>query len=153
MDVPDAEPKLIDTSQAPRLKKRINIYIERSDGRIHEASVSDIDYEKQNVIVEWIENGETKGKSVDFPMVFQLNPSLVNGSFRNLDRETENGNEDSPVDEEVDVFSDEDDMLMVNVPVSDDVLYEEPEDDVVVSKRNSGGKSSTWVWAGGPCWC
>ena len=31
---------------------------------------------KQCVIVEWIENGETKGKSIDFPDVFEFNPTL-----------------------------------------------------------------------------
>ena len=89
------EHRFILSNQVPRLKKRINIFIQRSDGRIHEASISDIDFDKQCVVVEWIENGETKGKSIEFPYVFELNPDLkpIVNSHDVLNRATSNGND------------------------------------------------------------
>ncbi|XP_055337884.1 kinesin-like protein KIF2A [Paramacrobiotus metropolitanus] len=131
----------------PRLRKRINIYIQRSDGRVHQASVSDIDYEKECVIVEWIENGETKGKSVEFPAVFELNANLLpSRKSHYVDRETTNGNEVSPDgDDEEDLddeISDDDDVLMVNVPASNDVLYEESEEPVTAPVQREDRESS-----------
>ncbi|KAI1882000.1 hypothetical protein AGOR_G00246160 [Albula goreensis] len=45
----------------------IGMYVEikRSDGRIHQAMVTSLNEENDSVTVEWIENGDTKGKEVD----------------------------------------------------------------------------------------
>ncbi|CAB1352199.1 unnamed protein product [Coregonus sp. 'balchen'] len=42
----------------------IGIYVEikRSDGRIHQAMVTSLNEDNESVTVEWIENGDTKGK-------------------------------------------------------------------------------------------
>jgi len=50
--------------------------IQRSDGRIHAASVSGVDADGQSVTVEWFEHGETKGKEIKLDQLFDLNPQL-----------------------------------------------------------------------------
>ncbi|KAG7481146.1 hypothetical protein MATL_G00063950 [Megalops atlanticus] len=57
----------------------IGIYVEikRSDGRIHQAMVTSVNEENESVTVEWIENGDTKGKEIDLESVFALNPDLA----------------------------------------------------------------------------
>lgn len=121
------EHRFILSNQVPRLKKRINIFIQRSDGRIHEASISDIDFDKQCVVVEWIENGETKGKSIEFPYVFELNPDLkpIVNSHDVLNRATSNGNDVGDHNNHVVSDSESDDGVMVNIPPSDDAIEEE----------------------------
>lgn len=52
------------------------VEIQRSDGRIHSASVSGVDFDAQNVTVEWFEYGETKGKEINLDQVYELNPQL-----------------------------------------------------------------------------
>uniref|UniRef100_A0A673LVA5 Kinesin-like protein n=1 Tax=Sinocyclocheilus rhinocerous TaxID=307959 RepID=A0A673LVA5_9TELE len=44
----------------------VGIYVEikRSDGRIHQAMVTSLNEDNESVTVEWIENGDTKGKEV-----------------------------------------------------------------------------------------
>ncbi|XP_032885901.1 kinesin-like protein KIF2A isoform X1 [Amblyraja radiata] len=57
----------------------IGIYVEikRSDGRIHEAMVTSLNDDNESATVEWIENGDTKGKEIDLESVFALNPDLA----------------------------------------------------------------------------
>ncbi|KAG9342594.1 hypothetical protein JZ751_016028 [Albula glossodonta] len=57
----------------------IGMYVEikRSDGRIHQAMVTSLNEENDSVTVEWIENGDTKGKEVDLESIFSLNPDVV----------------------------------------------------------------------------
>ncbi|XP_060752433.1 kinesin-like protein KIF2A isoform X2 [Tachysurus vachellii] len=57
----------------------IGIYVEikRSDGRIHQAMVTSLNEDNDSVTVEWIENGDTKGKEIDMESVFALNPDLA----------------------------------------------------------------------------
>ncbi|XP_041108135.1 kinesin-like protein KIF2A isoform X5 [Polyodon spathula] len=57
----------------------IGIYVEikRSDGRIHQAMVTSLNEDNDSVTVEWIENGDTKGKEIDLESVFALNPDLA----------------------------------------------------------------------------
>uniref|UniRef100_A0A8D3BUV1 Kinesin-like protein n=1 Tax=Scophthalmus maximus TaxID=52904 RepID=A0A8D3BUV1_SCOMX len=45
----------------------VGIYVEikRSDGRIHQAMVTSLHEDNDSVTVEWIENGDTKGKEVE----------------------------------------------------------------------------------------
>ncbi|XP_033978655.1 LOW QUALITY PROTEIN: kinesin-like protein KIF2A [Trematomus bernacchii] len=57
----------------------VGIYVEikRSDGRIHQAMVTSLHEDNDSVTVEWIENGDTKGKEIDLESVFALNPDVV----------------------------------------------------------------------------
>ncbi|XP_056369722.1 kinesin-like protein KIF2A isoform X3 [Oenanthe melanoleuca] len=59
-------------------KIQIGIYVEikRSDGRIHQAMVTSLNDDNESVTVEWIENGDTKGKEIDLESIFSLNPDL-----------------------------------------------------------------------------
>ncbi|XP_023658582.2 kinesin-like protein KIF2A isoform X1 [Paramormyrops kingsleyae] len=59
----------------------IGIYVEikRSDGRIHQAMVTSLNEDNESVTVEWIENGDTKGKEIDLESIFALNPDLAAG--------------------------------------------------------------------------
>ncbi|KAL3280959.1 hypothetical protein HHI36_004184 [Cryptolaemus montrouzieri] len=52
------------------------ININRSDGRVHPAVVVAVNQEGNFVRVEWFENGETKGKDLDFNVAAMLNPNL-----------------------------------------------------------------------------
>ncbi|NXL86776.1 KIF2A protein, partial [Alectura lathami] len=46
-------------------------------GRIHQAMVTSLDEDNESVTVEWIENGDTKGKEIDLESIFSLNPGLA----------------------------------------------------------------------------
>ncbi|XP_053557291.1 kinesin-like protein KIF2A isoform X1 [Bombina bombina] len=60
-------------------KIQIGIYVEikRSDGRIHQAMVTSLNEDSESITVEWIENGDTKGKEIDLESIFALNPDLA----------------------------------------------------------------------------
>uniref|UniRef100_A0A673K346 Kinesin-like protein n=1 Tax=Sinocyclocheilus rhinocerous TaxID=307959 RepID=A0A673K346_9TELE len=60
-------------------KIQIGIYVEikRSDGRIHQAMVTSLNEDNECVTVEWIENGDTKGKEIDLESIFALNPDIA----------------------------------------------------------------------------
>ncbi|XP_065184216.1 kinesin-like protein KIF2A isoform X2 [Sycon ciliatum] len=53
-----------------------SVKIQRSNGRVHFALVSNVNFDAQTVMVEWFEHGETKGKEVDFKQIFALNEDL-----------------------------------------------------------------------------
>ncbi|XP_038869578.1 kinesin-like protein KIF2A isoform X5 [Salvelinus namaycush] len=57
----------------------VGVYVEikRSDGRIHQALVTSLNEDNESVTVEWIENGDTKGKEIDFESIFALNPDVA----------------------------------------------------------------------------
>ncbi|XP_072228357.1 kinesin-like protein KIF2A [Leuresthes tenuis] len=57
----------------------VGIYVEikRSDGRIHQAMVTLLHEDNESVTVEWIENGDTKGKEIDLESIFALNPDVA----------------------------------------------------------------------------
>uniref|UniRef100_A0A3Q0RJP8 Kinesin-like protein n=1 Tax=Amphilophus citrinellus TaxID=61819 RepID=A0A3Q0RJP8_AMPCI len=57
----------------------LGIYVEikRSDGRIHQAMVTSLHEDNESVTVEWIENGDTKGKEIDLESIFALNPDVA----------------------------------------------------------------------------
>ncbi|XP_019722629.1 kinesin-like protein KIF2A isoform X4 [Hippocampus comes] len=59
-------------------KLAVGTYVEikRSDGRIHEAMVTSLNEDNESVTVEWIENGDTKGKEIDLESIFTLNPDV-----------------------------------------------------------------------------
>ncbi|XP_065517399.1 kinesin-like protein KIF2A isoform X1 [Lathamus discolor] len=46
-------------------------------GRIHQAMVTSLNEENESVTVEWIENGDTKGKEIDLESICSLNPDLA----------------------------------------------------------------------------
>uniref|UniRef100_A0A672KQM8 Kinesin-like protein n=1 Tax=Sinocyclocheilus grahami TaxID=75366 RepID=A0A672KQM8_SINGR len=46
-------------------------------GRIHQAMVTSLNEDNECVTVEWIENGDTKGKEIDLESVFALNPDVA----------------------------------------------------------------------------
>ncbi|XP_051541781.1 kinesin-like protein KIF2A isoform X2 [Myxocyprinus asiaticus] len=60
-------------------KLQIGIYVEikRSDGRVHQAMVTSLNEDNDSVTVEWIENGDTKGKEIDLESIFALNPDIA----------------------------------------------------------------------------
>lgn len=70
-------------AQVGGLRIGASLDILRSDGRIHSATVVSIDKDKQVTMAEWYEDGEKKGKEIEFSKVFELNPGLqnVNRSF------------------------------------------------------------------------
>ncbi|KAI2537613.1 kinesin family member 2A, partial [Homo sapiens] len=39
--------------------------------------VTSLNEDNESVTVEWIENGDTKGKEIDLESIFSLNPDLV----------------------------------------------------------------------------
>uniref|UniRef100_A0A8C6PLD5 Kinesin-like protein n=1 Tax=Nothobranchius furzeri TaxID=105023 RepID=A0A8C6PLD5_NOTFU len=53
------------------------VEIKRSDGRIHQAMVTSLNEDNESVTVEWIENGDTKGKEIDLESIFTLNPDVA----------------------------------------------------------------------------
>lgn len=55
----------------------VSVDIKRTDGRIHTAVVSGINYETRSVTVEWFERGETKGKEIEIEALLSLNPDLL----------------------------------------------------------------------------
>ncbi|XP_021477424.2 kinesin-like protein KIF2A isoform X5 [Oncorhynchus mykiss] len=57
----------------------LGVYVEikRSDGRIHQAMVTSLNEDNESVTVEWIENGDTKGKEIDLESIFALNPDVA----------------------------------------------------------------------------
>uniref|UniRef100_A0A4W4FBK4 Kinesin-like protein n=1 Tax=Electrophorus electricus TaxID=8005 RepID=A0A4W4FBK4_ELEEL len=46
-------------------------------GRIHQAMVTSLNKDNESVTVEWIENGDTKGKEIDLECIFSLNPNFA----------------------------------------------------------------------------
>ncbi|XP_062238097.1 kinesin-like protein KIF2A isoform X1 [Platichthys flesus] len=53
------------------------VEIKRSDGRIHQAMVTSLNDDNESVTVEWIENGDTKGKEIDLESIFALNTDVA----------------------------------------------------------------------------
>uniref|UniRef100_A0A8C4ZDZ0 Kinesin-like protein n=1 Tax=Gadus morhua TaxID=8049 RepID=A0A8C4ZDZ0_GADMO len=50
---------------------------ENSKRRIHQAMVTSLNEDNESVTVEWIENGDTKGKEIDLESIFALNADLA----------------------------------------------------------------------------
>ena len=73
--------------------------IQRSNGRIHQAVITQINNETKSVTVEWQEKNEGKGKEVDLDAILQLNPNLftsvTNSSSNNgaVDHDTNNNSD------------------------------------------------------------
>lgn len=61
-----------------KLEPGLTVDIQRTNGVIHSASITDIDWHNQSCTVEWQESSgqEIKGKEVEFASLFQLNPHI-----------------------------------------------------------------------------
>ncbi|CAI4226408.1 unnamed protein product [Auanema sp. JU1783] len=59
-----------------RIEVGMHVDIKRSDGRVHSSVVTELKPEKRVVMVEWFENGETKGKEIDINTLLLINPTL-----------------------------------------------------------------------------
>lgn len=74
-------------NMAVRLETGLRVDIQRTNGVIHSASITEIDWQAQSVTVEWSEQGDVKGKEVEFATLFQLNqhinPSISNQNNNN----------------------------------------------------------------------
>jgi kinesin family protein 2/24 len=68
--------------------------IQRSNGRIHQAVITQINNETKSVTVEWQEKNEGKGKEVDLDAIVQLNPNLFT-SINNSSSSHNNGASDN----------------------------------------------------------
>ncbi|XP_056181394.1 kinesin-like protein KIF2A isoform X1 [Falco biarmicus] len=65
------------TADFGKIRIGVNVEIKRSDGRIHQAMVTSLNEDSESVTVEWIENGDTKGKEIELDSIFLLNPGLA----------------------------------------------------------------------------
>lgn len=71
---------------ANRLEPGLVVNIQRTNGVIHSASITEVDWPSQSVTVEWSEQGDVKGKEVEFTALFQLNKNICteeNGNQNN----------------------------------------------------------------------
>ncbi|GLV45038.1 Kinesin-like protein at 10A [Carabus blaptoides fortunei] len=59
------------------IKKGCSVNIKRTDGRVHSAIVSGVNWSTRSVTVEWFEKGETKGKEVEIDAIIALNPEVL----------------------------------------------------------------------------
>uniref|UniRef100_A0A8C7GLC6 Kinesin-like protein n=1 Tax=Oncorhynchus kisutch TaxID=8019 RepID=A0A8C7GLC6_ONCKI len=57
--------------------KLVYVYNMFLAGRIHQAMVTSLNEDNESVTVEWIENGDTKGKEIDLESIFALNPDVA----------------------------------------------------------------------------
>jgi kinesin family member 2/24 len=65
--------------------------IQRSNGRIHQAVITQINQEAKSVTVEWQEKNEGKGKEVDLDAIVQLNPNLFTSITNHNSSQNGNG--------------------------------------------------------------
>ncbi|RWS13436.1 kinesin-like protein KIF2A [Dinothrombium tinctorium] len=67
-----------------KLQVGIDVDIQRTNGRIHSAVISSIDWTNRSITVEWSEAEEIKGKEIDFESVFLLNPNLCDNANHSI---------------------------------------------------------------------
>ncbi len=61
------------------VKEGVTINIQRSDGRVHQAIVTQLHPSSSSVSVEWCEKSETKGKEVRIVHAFFFEEKILNG--------------------------------------------------------------------------
>ena len=61
------------------IREGVTINIQRSDGRVHQAIVTQLHAASSSVSVEWTERNETKGKEIELEALYALNASLMGG--------------------------------------------------------------------------
>jgi len=59
----------------------LDVDIQRTNGRVHSAVISNVDEINRSVTVEWQEEEEVKGKEIDFDAIFDLNPNLSDSAI------------------------------------------------------------------------
>lgn len=59
------------------IREGVAINIQRSDGRIHQAIVTQLHPQSNSVSVEWSERNETKGKEIELDVLYNLNQALL----------------------------------------------------------------------------
>ncbi|CAJ0586546.1 unnamed protein product, partial [Mesorhabditis spiculigera] len=89
-----------------RVQVGMHVEIKRSDGRVHSAIVAETRPAKGAVLVEWYEQGETKGKEVFLKELYAVNPMLVP---KNNSEETQN--KPPPALDRTALVVDDDDLL------------------------------------------
>lgn len=77
---------------AVRLETGLRVDIQRTNGVIHSASITEIDWQAQSVTVEWSEKGDVKGKEVEFATLFQLNQHIDQNIATNNTNKISNNN-------------------------------------------------------------
>ncbi|RNA28578.1 kinesin KIF2A isoform X2 [Brachionus plicatilis] len=58
------------------IREGVNVNIQRSDGRVHQAVVTQVHPGSSSVSVEWSERNETKGKEIELEAIYALNSAL-----------------------------------------------------------------------------
>lgn len=64
------------------IREGVAINIQRSDGRIHQAVVTQLHPQSNSVSVEWCERNETKGKEIELEALYALNQALLSKTSR-----------------------------------------------------------------------
>ncbi len=82
----------------------LTVDIQRSNGRIHQAVITQINNEAKSVTVEWQEKNEGKGKEVDLDAIVQLNPNLFT-SITNSSSTQNNGAGDQEINNNGDHYT------------------------------------------------
>lgn len=70
----------------------LTVDIQRSNGRIHQAVITQVSNENKSVTVEWQEKNEGKGKEVDLDAILQLNPNLFTSVANGAGADQDNNN-------------------------------------------------------------
>ncbi|CAF2736460.1 unnamed protein product [Rotaria sp. Silwood2] len=70
----------------------LTVDIQRSNGRIHQAVITQINHETKSVTVEWQEKNEGKGKEVDLDAIVQLNQNLFTSVTNSSSSHNNNNN-------------------------------------------------------------
>lgn len=65
------------------IREGVTINIQRSDGRIHQAVVTQLHVPSSSVSVEWCERNETKGKEIELEALYALNSTLLGAKVNN----------------------------------------------------------------------
>lgn len=81
---------------AVHLKPGLTVNIQRTNGLIHAASITEIDWQSKSVTVEWSEHGDVKGKEVEFSALFQLNQDIQNIPPQNISQANNSNNNNMP---------------------------------------------------------
>ncbi|XP_017096462.2 kinesin-like protein Klp59C [Drosophila bipectinata] len=68
----------MDTVENPMdlLKINMSVHIRRTDGRVHLAEITELNFEKNSVCVNWNETPDILGKNVPVTLLLQTNPSI-----------------------------------------------------------------------------
>lgn len=59
-----------------KLEPGLTVDIQRTNGVIHSAAITEVNWQTKSVTVEWSEQGDVKGKEVEFPALFSLNQNI-----------------------------------------------------------------------------